>query len=51
MVVKEQDLWTQLIAKAYAQVSTAYPRKNKTHKIISDRYYWLGMVIDVDRYV
>ena len=51
MVVKEQDLWTRLIAKVYTQVSTAHPRKNKTRKIISDRYYWPGLVMDIDRYV
>jgi len=29
----------------------AYPRKNKTYKIIGDRYYWPGMVININRYV
>jgi len=29
----------------------AHPRKNKTRKIIGDRYYWPGMVMDIDCYV
>jgi len=29
----------------------AYPRKNKTYKIIGNRYYWPGMVIDINRYI
>src|SRR6267142_6510238 len=29
----------------------AYPRKNKTYKIISNRYYWPRIVIDINRYV
>ena len=51
VVVKEQNLQTWLIAKAYTQVSTAYPRKNKTYKIISNRYYWPRMVMDINRYI
>jgi Integrase zinc binding domain len=29
----------------------AYPKKNKTYKIISNRYYWPRIVIDINRYV
>jgi len=29
----------------------AYPRKNKTRKIISNQYYWPGMVIDINHYI
>jgi len=29
----------------------AYPRKNKTCKIISNRYYWPGIVMDINRYI
>jgi len=29
----------------------AYPRKNKTCKIISNHYYWPGIVIDINRYI
>jgi hypothetical protein len=39
MVAEEQNLRTQIIAKAYTQVSIAHPRKNKTYKIISNHYY------------
>ena len=51
MVAEEQDLQTRLITKTHTQVSIAYPRKNKTHKIISDYYYWPGLVTDVDRHI
>ena len=51
VVVKEQNLRTWLIAEAYTQVSTAYSRKNKTRRIIGDRYYQPRMVIDINRYV
>lgn len=42
---------TRLIAKAHCQVSTAYPGKNKTRKLIADRYYWPGWSLDIDRNV
>ena len=29
----------------------AHPRKNKTRKIISNHYYWPGIVININRYV
>jgi len=29
----------------------AHPRKNKTYKIISNYYYWPGMVIDINHYI
>ena len=51
VVVKKQNLRTRLITKVYTQVSTAYPKKNKTYKIISDRYYWPRMVTDINRYI
>ena len=51
VVAEEQDLQTRLIAKVYTQVSTAYPGKNKTRKIIGNRYYWPGLVIDINRYI
>ena len=51
VVVEEQNLQTQLIAKAHTQVFMAHPRKNKTYRIIGDRYYWPGMVMDINRYI
>ena len=51
VVAEKQDLQTWLITKVYTQVSIAHPRKNKTRKIISNRYYWPGLVIDINRYV
>ena len=51
VVAEEQDLRTRLIAEVYTQVSTAHPRKNKTRKIIGNRYYWPRIITDIDRYV
>ena len=51
VIVEEQNLQTWLIAEAHTQVSTAHPKKNKTYRIIGDRYYWPGMVIDINRYI
>jgi transposase InsO family protein len=51
VVTKDQNLHTRLIAEAHAQVSIAHPGKNKTRKLIGDRYYWPGMTEDIDRYI
>ena len=51
VVAEDRNLRTRLIAEAHCQVSTAHPGKNKTRKIIGDRYYWPGMTIDIDRYI
>ena len=51
VVPKDQNLHTRLITEAHAQLSTAHPGKNKTRKIIGDRYYWPRMTDDIDRYV
>ena len=51
VVAEEQNLQTQLIAKAHAQVSTAYFRKNKTYRIIGDCYYQPRIVIDINHYI
>jgi hypothetical protein len=32
-------LWTDLIRKAYNQVSIAYPGRDKTYKLLRSRYY------------
>ena len=51
VVAEENNLRTRLIKEAHAQVSTAHLGKNKTRKLIGDRYYWPGMTSDIDRYV
>jgi hypothetical protein len=51
VVADDNDLRTRLITEAHAQLSTAHPGKSKTRKIISDRYYWPGMTVDIDRYI
>ena len=47
----DNDLRTRLIKEAHAQVSTGHPGKTKTRKVITDRYYWPGMIAVIDRYV
>jgi len=51
VVTKDANLHTRLIAEAHSQPSTAHPGKNKTRKLIGDRYYWPRMTTDIDQYV
>ena len=46
-----EEFRTRIIAEAHNQVSTAHPGKNKTRKLIGMRYYWPGLVSDIDRFV
>jgi len=39
VVAEDDNLRTQLITEAHSQISTAHPGKNKTCKILQDRYY------------
>ena len=39
VVAEDNNLQTQLIKEAHSQASTAHPGKNKTCKILTDRYY------------
>lgn len=44
-------LRTHLIREVHDQISTAHAGKDKTYRLLKDRYYWKGMLADVDRYV
>ena len=44
-------LRTHLIREVHDQISTAHPGRDKTYRLLRDRYYWRGMLADVDRYV
>ena len=44
-------LRTYLIREVHDQISTAHPGRDKTYRLLKDRYYWRGMLADVDRYV
>ena len=44
-------LRTHLIREIHDQISTAHPGRDKTYRLLRDRYYWKGMLADVDRYV
>jgi hypothetical protein len=48
VIPSEGNLRTRLIAEVHSQISTAHPGKNKTRKIIGDRYYWPGMTANID---
>ena len=51
VVAEEQNLRTQLVAKAHTQVSMAHPRKNKICKIIGNCYYQPRIVTDINCYM
>ena len=40
-----------LIREVHDQIFTAHPSRDKTYKLLKDRYYWKGMLANVDRYV
>ena len=52
LVVPETDhLCTDLIKEAHEQVSTAHPGWDKTYQLLCTRYYWRGMLADVQRFI
>jgi hypothetical protein len=44
-------LRTELIKEAHSTIVTAHPGQTKTRKLLSARYYWKGLIQDVDQYV
>ena len=52
LVVPETDhLRTDLIKEVYEQVSTAHLRWDKTYQLLCTRYYWQGMLANVQRFI
>ena len=52
LVVPETDhLHTDLIKEAHEQVSTAHPGQDKTYQLLRARYYWRGMLADIQRFI
>jgi transposase InsO family protein len=51
VVPNEDNLRTRLIKEAYNQVSTAYSGRDKTYRLIRLRYYWRGILADIERYI
>ena len=45
------NLRTALIREAHDQISTAHPGRDKTYRLLRPRYYWRGMLPDVERFV
>ena len=52
LVIPETDyLCTDLIKEAHEQVSTAHSGWDKTYQLLCTRYYWRGMLADVQRFI
>ena len=52
LVIPETDyLCTDLIKEAHEQVSTAHSGQDKTYQLLCTRYYWRGMLADVQRFI
>jgi hypothetical protein len=51
VVPQISHLQTKLIQEAHSQVSTAHPGRDKTYKLLRPRYYWRGMLLDIERFV
>ena len=52
LVVSETDhLCTDLIKEVHEQVSTAHLRRDKTYQLLCTRYYWRGMLADIQRFI
>jgi hypothetical protein len=45
------NIRTKLIHEAHSTLATAHPGRTKTRKLLTDRYYWIGITSDVNRYV
>ena len=49
--IPSSHLHTELIKEAHKQVSTAHPGRDKTYRLLRARYYWRGMLADVQRFI
>jgi predicted aspartyl protease len=50
-LVVAESARTALITASHCGLSTAHPGQDKTKKLIKERYYWLGMDDDIERFV
>jgi hypothetical protein len=50
-LVVAESVRTDLISLSYCTLAIAYPGKRKTKALIKERYYWLGMDDDIERFV
>ena len=52
LIIPETDyLCTDLIKKVHEQVSIAYLRQDKIYQLLCARYYWWGILADVQRFI
>jgi transposase InsO family protein len=50
-LVVAESVRTALITASHCGLATAHPGQDKTKKLIKERYYWLGMDDDIERFV
>jgi hypothetical protein len=51
VVSDEGDLRARLLDEIYCQPSTAYPGREKTKRLLQDRYYWETWRYNTERYL
>ena len=52
LIIPDVDhLRIKLIHEAHTTHTTVHPGTAKTHKLLVDWYYWIGITSDVNRYV
>jgi transposase InsO family protein len=52
LVVPDEDqLRLRIIREVHDQKATAHPGRKKTIKAIRDRYYWRGLIGDINKYI
>lgn len=49
-VPEEDDLRTKIIEECHSRITTAHPGRNKTRRLVAERYWWPGLMGDVDRF-
>jgi hypothetical protein len=47
IVLDDNNLKVRLLSEVHSQVSVAHPGQSKTLKLVSDRYYWPHLCMDV----
>jgi hypothetical protein len=51
VVPDEKNLRTRLIKEVYDQILIIYFGRNKIHRLLRLRYYWHGILADIERYI
>lgn len=51
LVPDVDNLRTELIREAHDHLTTAHPGRDKTYQLLRAKYYWRGMISDIQRYI